>query len=106
MTPRPLRFLLVCLLGLVLGACTKKQHLAEVMSKEFRPRPPEQSTKEGRTTHHHEHWVHVRFVGSSRKVDVPVDKTQWDNLKVGDRVQATYREGNYTGTIWAIDVEK
>jgi hypothetical protein len=48
----------------------------------------------------------VRFIANGRTVDVPVDKDQWNSLKQGDRVEATYHEGNYTGTIWAIDVKK
>lgn len=30
-----------------------------------------------------------------------VDRKKWDALQTGDRVQAVYREGKYTGTVWA-----
>lgn len=40
------------------------------------------------------------------RTKAPVDETQWNALRVGVRVRAKYSQGNYTGTIWGIEIEK
>jgi hypothetical protein len=53
-----------------------------------------------------EQWlVKVRMLDDGRTFQVPADKTQWEKLRVNDRVKIKYRIGKYTGTVWAAEIE-
>jgi len=53
----------------------------------------------------HELWiVSVRVIENGRRIDVRVDQPQFEKLHIGDRVQVSYREGKYTGTVWASEI--
>ena len=52
-----------------------------------------------------EQWlVTVRLSGGGRQFNVPADRSRWEKLKVGDRVQVRYSEGKYTGTVWGAEI--
>ena len=49
----------------------------------------------------HEQWiVNVEMARDLRRIELRADQPQWAALKVGDRVQVTYKIGKYTGTVW------
>ena len=53
-----------------------------------------------------EQWlVRVELISGGRKIDVHADRGQYEKVKPGDRVQITYREGKYTGTIWSAEIK-
>lgn len=53
-----------------------------------------------------EQWiVAVQMVDDLRRFDVRTDKLHFDRVKVGDRIEVSYRQGKYTGTIWAAEIE-
>ena len=53
-----------------------------------------------------EQWiVQVQMVAGLRRIKVQTDKAHWDKVKVGDEINVSYREGNYTGTVWAAEIE-
>lgn len=53
-----------------------------------------------------EQWiVRVQMVAGLRRIKVQTDKAHWDKVKVGDEINVSYREGNYTGTVWAAEIE-
>ena len=53
-----------------------------------------------------EQWrVRVQLVSGGRILDVRSDQAHFEKLKPGDRVEVTYREGKYTGTIWSSKIE-
>jgi hypothetical protein len=39
-----------------------------------------------------------------RQLNVQTDKLHWDKVKVNDRIKVSYRQGKYTGTVWAEEV--
>lgn len=52
-----------------------------------------------------EQWrVSVRTTEGGRSFTVRAKRTQYERLKVGDRVKVRYREGNYTGTVWSAEI--
>jgi hypothetical protein len=52
-----------------------------------------------------EQWiVQVQMIGGPR-IKVQTDKAHWDKVKIGDQINVSYREGKYTGTIWASEIE-
>lgn len=52
-----------------------------------------------------EQWiVWVKMVAGLR-IKVHADKAQWDKLKIGDRINVSYRQGKYTGTVWSAEIE-
>ncbi len=54
----------------------------------------------------HEQWiVKVRILDDGRTFQVPADQAKWANLRENDRVKVRYRTGNYTGTVWAAEIE-
>jgi len=54
----------------------------------------------------HEHWiVKVRMVDNGREFQVPADQAKWEKLRENDRVRVRYRTGQYTGTVWAAEIE-
>ncbi len=87
---------------------TKLRELAEdeivvdtyVMKKEDRGtgRDPRASDQEK--------WiVAVQLVDGGRRFNVQTDRPQWEKLKIGDRVNVSYREGKYTGTVWSAEIK-
>jgi hypothetical protein len=53
-----------------------------------------------------EQWiVRVQMVAGLRRIKVQTDKAHWDKVKIGDQINISYREGKYTGTVWAADIE-
>jgi hypothetical protein len=53
-----------------------------------------------------EQWiVRVRMVADLRRIKVQTDKAHWDKAKIGDRINVSYREGKYTGTVWAAEID-
>ncbi|HWM26752.1 MAG TPA: hypothetical protein VNP98_18185 [Chthoniobacterales bacterium] len=54
----------------------------------------------------HEQWiVGVQFVQGGRRFNVHTDRSRWEKLKIGDRVNVSYREGKYTGTVWSAEIK-
>jgi hypothetical protein len=52
-----------------------------------------------------EQWiVWVKMIGG-RRLEVHTDKAHWDKVKIGDQINVSYREGKYTGTVWASEIE-
>ena len=53
-----------------------------------------------------EQWiVKVQVIDDLRRFDVHTDRTHWDKVKVGDRINVSYRQGKYTGTVWSAEIE-
>jgi hypothetical protein len=53
-----------------------------------------------------EQWiVRVQMVADLRRIRVQTDKAHWDKVKTGDRINISYRQGKYTGTVWAAEIE-
>jgi hypothetical protein len=53
-----------------------------------------------------EQWiVTVQMIDDLRQFNVQTDKLHWDKMKTGDRIKVSYRQGKYTGTIWAAEID-
>jgi hypothetical protein len=53
-----------------------------------------------------EQWiVWVQMVADLRRIKVQTDKAHWDKVKVGDRINVSYRQGKHTGTVWAAEID-
>lgn len=53
-----------------------------------------------------EQWImKVQLVLGGRRFNVHTDRSRWEKLKVGDRVNVSYREGKYTGTVWSAEIK-
>jgi hypothetical protein len=53
-----------------------------------------------------EQWiVRIRMLSDLRQIKVQTDKRHWDKVKIGDRISVSYREGNYTGTVWSAEID-
>ena len=53
-----------------------------------------------------EQWiVRVQMVDDLRRIKVQTDKAHFDKVKVGDRIKVSYRQGKYTGTVWAAEID-
>ena len=49
-----------------------------------------------------EQWrITVRLVEGGRSITVRAKHTQYNRLKVGDRVKVRYSEGDFSGTVWS-----
>ena len=54
----------------------------------------------------HEQWiVAVQLVQGGRRFNVHTDRSRWEKLKIGDRINVSYREGKYTGTVWSAEIK-
>jgi len=54
----------------------------------------------------HEQWiVKVRMNADGRRFNVQTDQARWEKLAIGDHVEVAYREGKYTGTVWAAEIK-
>ena len=98
-------FFLGIVLVLMGSGCTKKGQRAVVMAKQHIPAHVAGTEYKEREMDH-EQWLVTVEMEDRQTKDAPVEKEQYDALKVGDRVRAKYSQGNYTHTIWAIDIEK
>ena len=85
--------------------CAKKSQKAVVIAKDHIPAHVEGTEYQERQTDR-EQWLVKVEMENGRKAEAPVEKAQWESLKVGDSVHASYSEGKHTGTIWAIDLRK
>jgi hypothetical protein len=53
-----------------------------------------------------EQWrVKVQMVPDGRRFTVQTDRSHFEKAKLGDRVKVSYRQGNYTGTVWSAQIE-
>ena len=53
-----------------------------------------------------EQWiVSVQMIADLRRIKVQTDQPHWEKVKVGDRIQVTYRQGKYTGTVWGAEID-
>jgi hypothetical protein len=53
-----------------------------------------------------EQWiVKVKMIDDLRQFSVQTDKLHWDKVNVGDRIKVSYRQGKYTGTVWATEID-
>ena len=53
-----------------------------------------------------EQWiVRVQMVDDLRRIKVQTDKAHFDKVKIGDRIKVSYRQGKYTGTVWASEID-
>ena len=53
-----------------------------------------------------EQWiVRVQMIDDLRRLDVHTDQPHFDHVRVGDRVKVSYRQGKYTGTVWAAEID-
>ena len=53
-----------------------------------------------------EQWiVKVQMIDDLRQFKVQTDQLHWDKVKVGDRIKVSYRQGKYTGTVWAAEID-
>lgn len=53
-----------------------------------------------------EQWlVSVQMIENGRRFNVHTDRSHFDKVKVGDRINVSYRQGKYTGTVWAAEID-
>jgi hypothetical protein len=53
-----------------------------------------------------EQWiVKVQMIDDLRQFNVQTDKLHLDTVKVGERIKVSYRQGKYTGTVWAAEID-
>jgi len=53
----------------------------------------------------HEQWIaKVKMITDGRQFNVHVDQARWEKLKDGERVNVSYKQGKYTGTVWDADI--
>ena len=53
-----------------------------------------------------EQWiVRVQMVDNLTRINIQTDQAHYDKLKLGDRIKVSYRQGKYTGTVWAAEIE-
>ena len=54
----------------------------------------------------HEQWiVKVEMNAGGRRFNVQTDQARWEQLAIGDHIEVAYREGKYTGTVWAAEIK-
>lgn len=61
------------------------------------------TSKDPRATTDEQWRVTVEMVEVSRRFVVHTDRAHYERLKKDDRVRVNYKEGNYTGTVWAAE---
>lgn len=71
-----------------------------VMKKEVRG-----TSKDPRAMDHEQWIVNVQMVADLRQFNAQTDKLHWDKVKVGARVNVSYRQGKYIGTVWAAEID-
>ena len=63
------------------------------------------TSRDPRATSDEQWMVRVQMIAGLRRIKVQTDKAHWDKIKIGDQINVSYREGNYTGTVWAAEIE-
>ena len=63
------------------------------------------TSRDPRALTHEQSIVKVRMVDNGREFQVPADQAKWKKLRENDRVRVRYRTGQYTGTVWAAEIE-
>lgn len=76
-----------------------------MIAKEHIPAHVEGTELRERQTHH-EQWLVDIKMADGRRATASINKPKWDSFQVGDRVRAKYAQGNYTGTIWSVEIRK
>jgi hypothetical protein len=71
-----------------------------VMKKEVRG-----TSKDPRANKEEQWRIEVQIVDIGLSKLIQTDRAHYDKLKVGDRIKVAYYKGNYTGTVWAADIE-
>jgi hypothetical protein len=71
-----------------------------VMKKEVRG-----TSKDPRAGRDEQWRITIGILEARRSHTIHSDRAHYDKLKVGDRVRVRYRQGQYTGTVWAADIE-
>jgi hypothetical protein len=93
--------LLICLVG-----CEKKSGNAVVIGKDYVAAVKEgEEIKDERATNHEQWIVKVRMRNNGRRIEVRVDRAQWEKLREKDQIKVTYRMGKYTGTVWDAEID-
>ena len=105
-----MRPFLAAVLIVAFAGCNTRTRDAVVVSKEFIPAQiiaenvpsPEQNE---RAIHHDQWLIHIE-TADRMKARADVEQAQWVALQVGDKVEATYSQGKYTGTVWSVSLRK
>ena len=111
MRPSAAPFPLLCATGFfLLAGCNTKSQNAIVLSKEFIPAQTvaadgAEPAPQERATQHDQWLVHVEMA-DRKKAQADVEQSQWNELRVGDIVTATYSQGKYTGTVWRVELRR
>ena len=96
------RDFVAAVLTLIVAGCSVKSGDAVVRSKEHVAGSPAASDSPAQP----DRWiVQVEMISDLRKVNVEVEPTRWDAVKVGDRLKVSYSQGKYTGTIWGSELK-
>lgn len=75
---------------------TAKEHIpAHVEGTELR----ERQTK-------NERWLVDIEMANGRRATADLNEPEWKTFQVGDRVLATYAQGDYTGAVWYVEIRK
>ncbi len=96
--------LLLVLLFSLSGCEKKSQHAVVIGREHLLPTPQGQTAKDPRETSSEQWLIHIEMQ-NGRKASVPVERAEWERHRIGERVQARYSEGKYTGTIWGIELK-
>jgi hypothetical protein len=86
------------------AGCNTRSGEAIVVDKEYIAAATEETKSQERVLDHPQWIVKVRMVADRRRVDVHVEQPEFDRIKTGDRLNVTYHEGKYTGTIWGAEI--
>ena len=103
--PLGARLLVVRMFAVTVSGCSDRSQDAVVIAKEHGAAHVEGTEYKERELDHEQWLVEVRMK-SGLRARAPVDEAQWNVLNAGDRVRARYSQGKYTGTVWAIEIEK
>jgi len=63
------------------------------------------TSKDPRATKDEQWRITVQIEDIGLRKLIQSDRAHYDKLKVGDRIRVAYYKGNYTGTVWAADIE-
>jgi hypothetical protein len=63
------------------------------------------TSRDPRATNDEQWLVKVQMLADLRLFDVHTDQAHWRKVKIGDRIKVSYRQGKYTGTVWAAEIE-
>ncbi|MGZ5537213.1 MAG: hypothetical protein ACXWG0_01655 [Chthoniobacterales bacterium] len=98
------RALIAAIALFLFAGCNTKSGEAVVVDKEFIAAATEE-TKSNEHVLDHDQWiVKVQMLADMRRVDVHIERPEYDRIKVGDHLHVTYHQGKYTGTIWGAEI--